>query len=71
VVLVVGLFFLNAADEEGSAVVFPWDFLSVQVVPLAGLRRVLEWLAGILKSWCYAWTLRIVNTRLEYLQVSI
>jgi len=50
VVSVVGLLFLIVAGEEGSAVVFPWGFLSVQVVSLAGLRQVLEWLARISKS---------------------
>jgi len=50
VVSVVGRFFLNAVDEEEPAVVFPWGFLSVQVVSLAGLRWVLEWLARISKS---------------------
>jgi len=51
VVSVVGLFFLNMASEEGFAVVFPWGFLLVQVVLLAGLQWVLEWLARVLKSW--------------------
>jgi len=50
VVSVVGLFFPNVVGEEESAVVFPWGFLSVPVVSLAGLRRVLEWLARISKS---------------------
>jgi len=50
VVSVVGLFFPNVVGEEESAVVFPWGFLSVQVVLLAGLRRILEWLARISKS---------------------
>jgi len=51
VVSVVGLFFPNVVSEEGSAVVFPWGFPSVQVVSLAGLGQVLEWLARISKSW--------------------
>jgi len=50
VVSVVGLFVLCVAGVEELAVVFPWGFLSVQVVSLAGLRRVLEWLARISKS---------------------
>jgi len=48
---VVGLIFLNKAGEEGSVVVFPWGFLSVPVVPWAGLQWVLGWLARISKSW--------------------
>jgi len=47
----VDLFFLSMVGEEGSAVVFPWGFPLVQVVSLAGLQRVLEWLARISKSW--------------------
>ena len=51
VVFVVGLIFLSGASEEESAVVFPWGFLLVLVVPLAGLWWVLGWLARISKSW--------------------
>ena len=51
VVSVVGLFFPNVGGEEGPAVVFPWGFLSVQVVSRAELRRVLAWLARISKRW--------------------
>jgi len=51
VVSEVDLFFLSKVSEEGSAVVFPWGFLSAQAVPLTGLQQVLEWLARVSKSW--------------------
>jgi len=50
VVFVAGLFILSVAREEGVAGVFPWAFLLVVVVSLAGLQWVLEWLARISKS---------------------
>ena len=48
-VSVILLPFLCVEGEEGSAVKFLWGFLSVLVVPLAGLGWVLGQLVRVLK----------------------
>ena len=49
VVSVILSIFLCVKDEEGSAVEFLWGFLSVLVVPSAGLGWVLERLVRVSK----------------------